>query len=120
MRQIIEKWFEKLNEKEKIPANITAINFGIFESDKNYILYLIGSETYDKNDDEWATEVHYEPKIKYLELNGTKNLDWKEVQDEIGKIIAELIYVENFQDSIFSKISNITVGFDDGGLIKIK
>ena len=120
MKQIIKEWFEKLNETEKIPTNIIAINFGLFESDKNYILYLIGSKTYDESDDDWATEVDYEPKNKYLKLNDTKNMDWKEVQNETEKIIVELIYVENFEDSIFSKINNITVGFDDGDLIKIK
>lgn len=120
MKQIIKEWFEKLNETEKIPTNIIAINFGLFESDKNYIIYLVGSETYDENDDDWATEVNYEPQNKYLKLIDIQKMNWKEVQNETGKIIAELIYVENFEDSIFSKIKNITVGFDDGDLIKIK
>lgn len=120
MKEVVEKWFDKVNGIEIVPTNITALNFGLFESDENYILYLTGSEIYDESDDDWATEIDYEPKNKYVVLPDSKNRDWKEVQYEIENIITGFINTESFQNSIFSKIKNITVGFDNGDLKKIK
>ena len=120
MKKNILNWIEKLNSNERIPENIAALNFGLYEAEENYILYLSGSENYDENDDDWATEVDYEPKDKYINLPNSKNMDWKEILNEVEESIIEIINSNNFQNSIFTNIKNITVGFDDGDLIKIK
>ena len=120
MKKNIEDWLVEFNNKEIIPKNIEALNFGLFESENNFILYLIGSENYDENDDDWATEVDYEPKNKYLTLVNSKNQGWEEILKEVEISILEVLTSNNFQNSIFEKIKNITIGFDDGDLIKIK
>ena len=44
MKKQIEDWLLELSHNEVIPENIVALNFGIFESENGYCVYLIGSE----------------------------------------------------------------------------
>ena len=57
MKKQIEDWLLELSHNEVIPENIVALNFGIFESENGYCVYLIGSESYDADDDDWACDV---------------------------------------------------------------
>lgn len=120
MKNEIENWIKEINRTETIPGNITALNFGLFESENNYILYLIGAQNYDEADDDWATEVDYEPKDKYLKLSNSKDKDWNEILNDVINVINEVLNSEGFQNSIIGKVKNITIGFDDGDLAKIK
>lgn len=120
MKKDIENWLNELNISEFIPEEIIAINFGLFESDKGYILYMTGSEFYDMDDDDWASEIDYEPQKKYLTLGKSAEIDWEFLEDEVVKNITEILNSESFKNSMFSNVSNITVGFDDGDLVKIK
>ena len=52
MKKQIEDWLLELSHNEVIPENIVALNFGIFESENGYCVYLIGSESYDVDDDD--------------------------------------------------------------------
>ena len=49
---IIEKkfqnWIKSVN-KESVNHSIVGFNFGLFDSDKGYVMYLIGSESFDKD-----------------------------------------------------------------------
>ena len=56
MKKQIEDWLLELSHNEVIPENIVALNFGIFESENGYCVYLIGSESYDVDDDDWACD----------------------------------------------------------------
>ena len=56
MKKQIEDWLLELSHNEVIPENIVALNFGIFESENGYCVYLIGSESYDVDDDDWAIQ----------------------------------------------------------------
>ena len=120
MKKVIENWLIELNNSEFIPEEVVAINFGLFESEKGYILYMTGSKFYDKDDDNWACEINYEPKKKYLTLENPAESDWKIIEVGVIKNISEFLNSENFKNSIFSNVSNITIGFDDGDLVKIK
>jgi len=54
-------WIKKI-EKENPPAKeIVAINFGVFQAEKGFMVYVTGSEIYDANDDDWAGEIDYQP-----------------------------------------------------------
>ena len=105
MKKQIEDWLLELSHNEVIPENIVALNFGIFESENGYCVYLIGSESYDVDDDDWACDVDYEPVDKYL--------------NEVITILLDIISLEKVSAWLLHT-KYITVGFDDGVLEKIR
>ena len=121
---IIEKkfqnWIKNVN-KESVNDSIVGFNFGLFDSEKGYVMYLIGSESFDKDDEDWATEIDFEPSKKYFNFGKSfsKNKTWKEILDYSVKIITGYIESEKFKSSIFFNAVGITTGFDDGNLIII-
>jgi hypothetical protein len=122
-REIFQSWITDIIENERPSESLIAYNFGIFESDKGYIMYLVGSNTYDKNDDGWTAGFgDYTPKDRYLKLPGDefKNLDSEGVQEKIEKTIKEFLKTEAFKNSFLNKAKAITTGFDDGDLVRLK
>ena len=122
MKQKIFDWLDRIDHNENIPSTVTAFNIGIFEQDGGYCLYLTGSDVYDADDDDWACDVDFEPAEKYLPLAGPdiKSMEWEEFQNMIVEIVSDYL------DTVVKKGASIfadrvvTVGFDDGELVRIK
>lgn len=60
-KEIIKKWLIQINQSEKLPENIVALNFNIYEGP--YAIDLIGSATFDESDEDWACNEDFIPKI---------------------------------------------------------
>lgn len=121
-RTRIHDWLNAIDSKENIPSEITAFNIGIFEQEEGYCIYLTGSENYDADDDDWACDADFEPADKYLALSGTeiKAMEWQEFQDMIVKIVSDYLGTSaNASTSVFAG-RVVTVGFDDGQLVRVK
>ena len=114
-------WLNRVSQSSPPPNNVVAYNFGIFESESGYILYLIGSREYDPDDDDWACSEDYVPVEKYFML--PKNLadgrDWQGVQREVVRIINRFIESPECKESFLAHASAITAGFDDGDLYRV-
>lgn len=120
MKKQIEDWLLELSHNEVIPENIVALNFGIFESENGYCVYLIGSESYDVDDDDWACDVDYEPVDKYLNIEGVDvGVDSDKFLNEVITILLDIISLEKVSAWLLHT-KYITVGFDDGVLEKIR
>lgn len=115
MRTELEAWIKKISDR---PRKIKAINIGLFEGEKGYQAYLTGSYDYDPEDDDWACNEDYVPEQKYLELPDSHGLEWEVIQNTVSEYISEII--EESSDTILNHVSVVTVGFDDGDLIRIK
>jgi hypothetical protein len=115
-------WMTRLNKTEKPGENILAFNFGLFETTDGYTIYLIGAKEFDEEDEDWATEVDFEPKEKYLAIHPdeTKGLEWNQVLDKAVAIVTKYVYSSDFKSSILKDAKDITTGFDDGNLTRIK
>ncbi|WP_347922946.1 hypothetical protein [Pontimicrobium sp. SW4] len=113
------KWINMIESENSPNESIKALNFGLFETTNSYMMYLMGAEKFDENDENWACKVDYEPKYKYLDLNDSKlnESGWEYVLDFSVSLISKYLK-EN--KSFLTKIENITAGFDDGNLTKIK
>ena len=122
MKQKIFNWLNAIDRNENVPSSVTAFNIGIFEQEEGYCIYLTGSDVYDADNDDWACDVDFEPSDKYLPLAGPdiKSMEWEEFQ----KMIVEI--VSDYLDTVVKKGTSIfadrvvTVGFDDGELVRIK
>jgi hypothetical protein len=123
LKDVLFDWIKNVEHYAKPPKEIEALNFGLFESDKGYMIYLTGSEKYNALDDDWASQIDYEPieLYKYLLLKGseiTGHQKWDEILNLVCRNLKE-IADENVDYTLFrNKI--VTAGFDDGDLTVIK
>lgn len=112
----------RLTKNEKPTADIVAFNFGLFGTEDGYTIYVIGAKTFDEEDSDWATELDFEPKDKYLEINPdeTRGLEWNEVLEKAMLTIEQFVSSDKFNGSFMRNAEAITTGFDDGDLLRIK
>ena len=119
---LFSDWIKKV-EKENPPGpDIVAINFGMLQSGKNYMVYITGAEIYDANDDDWAGEIDYQPARinKYLTLppEATTGLKWAKVLELVIATLTPLVKAE--PDRLLFANRVVTASFDDGNLTVIK
>jgi len=74
----LRDWLKGTFEQEPIPIGIVGLWFGIFKmlKDENelYVVYCAGSNQYNKNDVEWASEPDYQPRDSYFVADGLNEL----------------------------------------------
>jgi len=117
----LQDWIFKICDTEKPDKSIIAYNFGIFESETGYTIYLTGSKEYNKDDDDWAVNDDFVPVIREYPLPiEYKKLKWQQVQEKILSSIRATAKTEKFRHSFFAKAKAITTGFDDGDLVRIQ
>lgn len=95
-------WMTRLSKIGKPNEDIVAFNYGLFETTEGYTIYLIGAKEFDESDEDWATEVDFEPKEKYLAINPneTKGLEWNQVLNKAIDIVTKYVRSEDFKISI--------------------
>jgi predicted nucleotidyltransferase len=122
LEESFNQWMSKLNQTENVDSEITAFNFGLFETADGYSIYLIGSKNYDLSDDDWATNVDFEPKDKYLhfDIDLVIDKDWEEILKISVDLIEKYVISDDFKNSILKNATAITTGFDDGDLHRVK
>src|SRR5690606_34296565 len=101
---------------------IEGFNFGLIETTNGFEMYLIGSKTFDKDDEDWATNVDFEPKQKYFQFGKefSTDKDWQYILRISEKLILNYVSSNKFKTSIIANANGITTGFDDGNLTIIK
>ena len=96
-KEIIKKWLIQINQSEKLPENIVALNFNIYEGP--YAIDLIGSATFDESDEDWACNEDFIPKLRRcpaLEIPEEKS--WEEVLKIVESILGIVAkYFESLQ-----------------------
>lgn len=116
IKQTIRKWIISIDQEEKLPEGIKALNFGLFEP---YGIELIGAKEYDPNDNDWACEEDFVPNQREcpdIEVSG--DIEWEDFLNTIVQILKELTI--DLKDLDVLKIEHITAGFCDGDLVVIK
>ncbi|MFJ5769644.1 hypothetical protein [Psychrobacillus sp. NPDC093180] len=118
-----ENWLNKLFEQEKVPDNIIAINFGLYESDDGIQPYISGSTDWDFHDDDWASSNDYFPEGRYPEITLYKDLlKYRDDNFELGlflTISSTIIFTNTYlidNPTKFPPNVVLSTGFDDGDL----
>ncbi|SNR14700.1 hypothetical protein [Tenacibaculum jejuense] len=121
IKELINFWINRISLKEQIPKSVKAFNIGILETKDDYQTYLIGSNSYDLENDDWACEEDFVPKEKYLKLGeNSKKWNWEEIQLIVKDGIEEFIQSQISPLTFIHKAEYLTTGFDDNKLLKIK
>jgi hypothetical protein len=116
VKDIIKAWIQRMNEAETLPKDVVALNFGLYEP---YGIELIGSASYDKEDDDWACEEDFVPMERsYPNLRIDDTYNWESVLKEIETILKDLAH--ELKDLPILKVEHITTGFSDGDLSVVK
>ena len=121
IKEKIEYWLLQINDETVLPYDIIAFNFGLFESENGFYLYMTGSKSYDEFDDDWACDIDFEPNRKYLMFNSEsiQNMSWEKFLCEVRNVISSFITANTCKLPLFAgKI--VTIGFDDGELVRIQ
>lgn len=122
LSQLLSDWIKKIENENPPPASIAALNFGMLQSDKGYMVYVTGAELYDADDDDWAGEIDYQPsrQNKYVTLPRelTAGLKWRGVLDLVANTLKEIAGAQ--PDRLLFNGRALTASFDDGDLIMVK
>lgn len=121
IEQTFTEWLENSNEIENVDNSIIGFNFGLIQTTNGFEMYLIGSKAFDKDDEDWATNVDFEPKQKYFQFGKefSADKDWQDILKISEKLIRNYVDSEKFKTSLFANAKGITTGFDDGNLTLI-
>lgn len=116
LKETVRKWISDIDKTEKIPANIIALSFNLYEP---YGIELVGSERYDDEDEDWACEEDFVPRQRICPgFNISREFKWEEVLEVVTVILKELL--AEMPDSQVFGIKHIATGFVDGNLVTIK
>ena len=122
MKEEIIDWLTRIEKIDGFPPNeVLAFNFGIYESESGYKIYLVGGFEYDEDDDDWACIEMPEAEHRYLSFpTEMESLLWEDLLKSVADVLRELEKEGRFNTTILKNVKAITTGFDDGELIKIR
>jgi len=115
-----EAWLEDVCRAEEPGADIVAYNLGLFEGERGYVAYLIGSIEYDEEDPDWACSEDFVPKQKYFRLPDSAGADWQDVQTMVEKFVSRFVSTPEHGSCFLVNAETITVGFDEGDLSRVR
>ena len=122
MKELIRNWLKEIERNAGIPPKeVIAFNFGIYESETGYKIYLVGGFEYDEDDDDWACIEMPTESYFYLDLpENFQSKQWDEILEICVKSLIELEEDDILNTGLLKNAMAITIGFDDGDLIKIR
>lgn len=122
MKDLLLKWLQTIEKHDGIPPKeVIAFNIGMYESEAGYSMYLVGGFEYSDDNDDWAClDV---PTSDYRHLFLPDELQSKApdaVAEYCASALKELEADGILATTLVKNAIAITIGFDDGDLIKIR
>ncbi len=117
MKEKIHLWLNNIESQYNIDQKFVALNFGIYETEQGYCIYMVGSRKYDEENDGWAEDAEdFSPEI-FLEITILE--DWRNFQKDVEYILSEELSKRgtNPNSAFYKRI--VTTGFDDAPLRRI-
>ena len=122
MKEEVINWLRTIEKHDGIPPeDVIAFNFGLFESDQGYMMYLVGGFEYSEEDDDWACIELPKREYRYLRFpEQVQSESWEEILDLSAMTLKELEKEGTLNKTLLMNAKAITTGFDDGKLVKIR
>jgi len=118
-----EENINKIINENSIPATINAFNFGLYQSSLQFHLYLTGSEEWDNDDDDWATNNDYLPEEHIINNSLLRKLyQYWRFNPDLGiflTVVSVAMLVNTYVNKHPGEFPNnivLATGFDDGDL----
>lgn len=115
-KNLFNDWLDNVL-KEEISNDVIAFNFNIYEdSDEKYRLELIGSSSYDKDNDNWACDEMFSSRNNtYVLDNEYSKGKYKDVECDVIKLVRKYMYVGKYKEKL-EQSHAVCCGFVDGDL----
>lgn len=109
------KWLE--GNLEQLPSDVVAVNFNLYEgADQTYDIQLIGIDTFNEKDEDWACEEIFTTGENVFLLPKTNSIkNWEDGLSFIRKMVEK--YLENGKyANILKGLQAVGIGFVDGDI----
>jgi hypothetical protein len=109
------KWLD--SHLKQLPSDVVAVNFNLYEGlNQTYDIQLIGTDTFDEEDDDWACEEIFSTEEDLFCIPRTEDIeDWEDGLSFITKMIQN--YLENGKYvNVLRELHAVGVGFVDGDI----
>ena len=115
IRQKFYSWLD--NNLKKIPSNVIAINFNLYEGEYNtYYIELIGSDIFSEEDDDWACEELFLTEGSSFSIPICNDIsDWKDGMLYIKKMIEDYMKIGEYSNNL-RQLQAVGIGFVDGDI----
>ena len=130
--QQLSAWLLQLIEAEPPPRSMRGLNFGLFETEEGFTLYVTGANRYDRSDPDWACANDWWPEGRYANialfvklssvLRGSGEQAWEVAQAIAIALVKEFFrnHGPEFQKASGLKEVYVATGFDDGDLYEVR
>ncbi len=107
------EWLSFITDHEKPTTTIANYDILVFESEDDYILALIGTNTYHISDFHQRVKIEYMPPEMYFNLPKTEHrgLTRDQVFELLTNQINQFISSGKFKNSFFTQAKSITTGW---------
>ncbi|NWJ39497.1 MAG: hypothetical protein HXX12_00830 [Geothrix sp.] len=114
-------WLGRISSTEAPNPQVMAFNIGLFESESGFQAYLCGSTHYSVDDNDWACEEAFTPSERYFPIPAAfaSGKDWQEIQSAVISATKAYLASSGARDSFLNKANVVTVGFDEGDLVRV-
>jgi hypothetical protein len=113
-------WLRRVCAAETPPASVIAFNIGLFETEDGFSAYLVGAERYDANDGDWACNEAFTARERYLALPLGHDAKWQRVLELVVDAVRRFLASTEGAASFLARARAVTVGFDDGDLVRVR
>jgi hypothetical protein len=114
-------WLGRVCGDEKPPSSLVAFSIGLLETPDGYSAYLVGADHYDEDDSDWACDETFTPEERYFELppGEFKGKQWKAILEAVTDATKGFLATPLGKTSFLARAEAVTVGFDDGDLVRV-
>ena len=121
LANLLEAWLKRLDSTEPPPPEITGYNFGLSEVENGYSIYLSGSKTYLKWNNNWIFHTDYSPKDRHLPIPADYDFDDRaDVRRTVKRTLEGILFDGSMEGTFIRKAKHITTGFDHQPLVQIE
>jgi hypothetical protein len=118
--QAFREWANR-SLTEKIPAEVKAFSFNLYETGVDFGVELIGASHFDVSDSDWACDEVFEPSQRRLEIplafSGEK---WEQCLDNMRKLVSSYLNSNEPGAKVLNQAQGVGIGFVDGELHLLK
>ncbi|MEW4571522.1 hypothetical protein AB1L88_26925 [Tautonia sp. JC769] len=117
----LRAWLYRICRSEKPPSSVVAYNVGLSETAfGGYAASLIGADRYVPDDPDWACDESFAPSERFFPIPAGVFSDWELVQEAVAAAVRDFVRSPEGDCSFLASAEAVTVGFDDGDLVRVR
>lgn len=116
MYNLVAKWIDNL-DFTTVTDEVAAFCFNLYDGcdDEHWSMELVGTDSYDADDSDWACGEVTDFGSRDAEFKWTKRADWETVLAEMVSVLNEYLDKGKYAHILKDKTA-VAVGFTDGDL----